>query len=164
VAEKETVREADLIGKEESKSQTHQSGSKPEPVGKILMPPPKEVEGRGDAHGDQHHAAHRSGSEDEQIHHRPARVSDGGENQQRYRSGTCESVNDSDDQRTQLLIEADPAEDSVEPGKWSLMTVGMRLGRVSVRMAVHVVAVEVGMRMNDFGFFRSGNDVRAPFA
>src|SRR5208283_4178353 len=122
VAGKEAVREADLIGEENSESQTYQ--------------------GRGDAHGDQHHAADRSGPKDEQVNHRPARVADGGENQQRDRSGTRQSVNDPDDQRTQLLVEADPAKNSIEPGERSLMSVRMRLGRVSVRMAVYVVAVD----------------------
>lgn len=158
VAGKEAVREADLIGEENSESQTYQAGGKPEPVGKILMLSPEEVEGRGDAHGDQHHAADRSGPKDEQVNHRPARVADGGENQQRDRSGTRQSVNDPDDQRTQLLVEADPAKNSIEPGERSLMSVRMRLGRVSVRMAVYVVAVDMGMRMNNFGFFLRGND------
>ena len=109
VAGEKSVREADLISEKKTKSQTQQPGSESQPMRKSLVPATEEPEGGSNAHRNQHHAANGAGSEDEQVNNRPVRIADGGENQQRYRSRTSESVNDAHDQRTQLLIETDVA-------------------------------------------------------
>ena len=109
MAGEKTIRYADLIRQHYSKGQTHQTRSQPELPRKVLVPFPEEVERGGNAHGDQHHPANGTSSENEQVSDRPVRIPDGRENQQGYRGGTRESMNDANDQRTQLLIETDPA-------------------------------------------------------
>src|SRR5580704_11251423 len=92
--------------------------------------PSKKLKCGGDAHGDKHHATHRPSSKDQQVNHCPARVSNGGEDEERNRGRTSESVNNPDHQRTQLLIETDLAEQTIKPGEWSLMAVRTRFRRV----------------------------------
>ena len=123
VAGKESVCETDLIGEEDTEGQTQQSGGESQPVRKVRVLFSKEVERGSDAHGNQHHAADGAGSEDEQVNNCPVGVADGCKNQESNRGGPGESVNDSDYQWTELLIETDLAKHAVEPGKRSLIAV-----------------------------------------
>src|SRR5277367_2812703 len=62
-------------------------------------------------------------------------------------------MNNADHERTKLLIETDLAKYAVQPGQRRFRTVRMRLRRVSMGMAVHIVSVAVSVAMNDFRFF-----------
>jgi len=149
VAGKKSIREADLVGEEETKSQAQQAGSKSQPVGKVRVLFSEEVERRSDAHRNQHHATNCAGAEDQQVYHRPVRVCDRCENEERDCGRTRKPVNDSNNQRTQLLIESDSAKYPVQPSQRSLMAVRMYFGPVSMSMGVDVIAVNMGMGMND---------------
>ena len=152
MAGKQSIRETNLISEEETKRQTQQSRSESQPMRKVGMPAAEEPEGGSNAHGNQHHAANGAESEDEQVNNRPVRIADGGENKEGYRSGTGQAVNDPHHQGTQLLVETDLAKQSVKPGERRLMGVRMSFGRVSVRVHVHIVMMNVGMSMDGGGF------------
>lgn len=84
-------------------------------MGKVRVLFPEEVKRGSDAHRDQHHPTDCANAEDEQVNHCPAWVANGCKNKECDRGGTSKSVDDSDDQWTQLLIEADSAKYSVKP-------------------------------------------------
>jgi len=111
----------------------------------------EEVERGGDAHRDQHHSPNRARSKDEQVSNRPVRVADSCKNEQGYCSGAGEPMNNAHHQGAKLLIETDPAKQSIEPGQGRLgMAVRVRVRRVPVSVAVYVVSMAVRMPMDDF--------------
>ena len=119
---------------------------------------PKKIECGSDAHRNQHHPTNCAGAEDQQVNHRPVRVANCCENEERDCGRTRESVNDSNNQWTQLLIESDSAKYPVQPRQRSLMAVGMCLRPVPMSMVVDVIAVNMGMGMNHVGFFDRGSE------
>jgi len=78
----ESVCKSDVISKEQTKCQAHQTGGKSQPLRKILVSSSKKPKGGCDAHGDQHHASNRSRTEDEEINHGPVRIADRRKNEQ----------------------------------------------------------------------------------
>ena len=89
----QAVANAYLICKDDSEGQAHQARRQPKALRKSRMPFPEKVECRRDAHRDQHHAADRPYSENQQISHCPVRISNGSQNQQSHSGGTSEPVN-----------------------------------------------------------------------
>lgn len=97
MASKEPIGNAYLISKYHTKGQTHQARRQPQMLRKSRMPFSEKVECRSDTHRDQHHAADRPHSKDQQVSHRPVRISDGGQNQKGHSRGAGKPMNYPDD-------------------------------------------------------------------
>ena len=97
MASKEPIGNAYLISKYHTEGQTHQARRQPQALRKSRISISEKVESRSDAHRDQHHASNRPHSKDQQVRHRPVRISDGSQNQQGHCGGTREPMNYSHD-------------------------------------------------------------------
>lgn len=78
-----------------------------------------ECKGDGDCGRHAHHPDHGSSAEDEQIHRRPDWVVNSGQDKERHRRRPGKSVNETDDQRPQALIETESADRIVYPRFYS---------------------------------------------
>lgn len=154
MARKEAVAKADLAGEKKSESQTYQAGSKPEPVRETLILSSEEVEGRSDAHGNEHHAGNGANAEDEQVNHCPARIAYGSQYEQGNGGRTREAVNDPYKQWTQLTIEADLAKHSIEPRERLRVCVRVGMRTMNMRMTVCNVLVNMGVSVRGLRHLR----------
>jgi len=81
MAGEESIGNAYLISKHRTEGQTHQARRQPQALRKSRIFISEKVKRRCDAHRDQHHASNRSHPKDQQVSHRPVRISYSGENQ-----------------------------------------------------------------------------------
>ena len=77
--------------------------------------------------------------------HGPGRHANGGQHQQRYRGGSCESVHNSHGKWPHHLIHAEPPEGAIHPAHRRRVLVAWpcRFGIVAMRVAVDVIAMAV---------------------
>src|SRR6267154_4812260 len=73
---KEALNDAYLVGQHQAEGYADQPGYHREAVSEAFKAISHEPKGRGDAHGDQHHASDRPGAKDQQIRDRPTGIPD----------------------------------------------------------------------------------------
>lgn len=116
MAREEAVDETHLIDDEESEGDAQDSGGDRQAAVEPLPAMADVVEGRGHAEGDEHHAGDSAYAEEEEVGDRPMRVVKGGEDEKSYGGGTCQAVDEADDEGPGPLVESPSTELAVGEG------------------------------------------------
>src|SRR5882762_5033937 len=111
----ETDDETYLVTDKEPETHTEKAG----PNHEATIQPRKFVTAKGkrqgECGGDQHHSGDGADAENQQVENRPFRVANRAQYQQSYRGGTCQTVNDADEQRAQSVKKPQPLKRSAQP-------------------------------------------------
>src|SRR5689334_21766934 len=146
MAGKKAAGKSNLVNQQHAESKTEQTGNKPQPLRKTFPPFAHKGKGGRNAHGNQHHAANRSQTKNQQIDHSPTRIGNGGQHQQSYGSGARKPMDYANDKRPYRTIQRQLAEEPIQQRQWcAVKAMRMRLRRVPVRMAMNIVAMGVCM-------------------
>src|SRR6267143_4565909 len=70
---------------------------------------------QGQRDGDEYHARDGAGAENEQVKKRPSGIMDGAQHQQSHCGGTCQSMNDANEQRAQGVEKSEARQGPAQP-------------------------------------------------
>ena len=144
----ETADKTDLVADKEPETQTEEA----RPNHEASIEPSEFITGerkrQGERGGNQHHSRDGSSAENQQVKNRPSRITNRAQHQQSHSGGTCQAVNDADDQRAQRVKKTQTPRRSKQPirrGKTIAMVIRGRGVGVPVKVRVGLVLVEMGM-------------------
>ena len=144
----ETADKTDLVTDKEPETQTEEA----RPNHEASIEPSEfvtgERKGQGERGGNQHHSRDGAGTENQQVKNCPSRITNRAQHQQSHRGGTCQAVDDADEQRAQRVKKTQLPNRSTQPIRRRETIAMMIRGRgvgVPVKMHVGTVFVEVGM-------------------
>src|SRR6266576_1527408 len=144
----ETAGKTDLVTDKEPETQTEET----RPNHEASIEPREFVTGerkrQGKRGGNQHHSRDGADAENQQVENRPLRITNRAQHQQSHRGGTCQTVNDANEQRAQGMKKTQPPKRSTQPIRRRETIAVMIRGRgvgMPVKMHVGTVLVEVGM-------------------
>ena len=143
----ETADKTDLVTDKEPETQTEEA----RPNHEASIEPRELVTGerkrQGERGGNQHHSRDGAEAENQQVKNRPWRITNRAQHQQSHRGGTCQTVNDADEQRAQHVKKTQPPKRSTQPiRRRETIAVMIRCRGVGMPVKMHVgtVLVEVG--------------------
>ena len=102
------------VHEDDAENRRGQAGGEAEPPAHGLGPATCQLDGRGDAHGDEHHARDGADAEDHQVGDRPGRLAHRGDHEQRDRCGACEAMDYANHHWTGVGVEPPAAEAPIE--------------------------------------------------
>ena len=144
MAGEEAIGEPGLIANEKPEAQTEQPGRCHESTIQPRKSGAGERKRQGECRGDQHHACDRAGAKNQQIEDCPFRIVNGAQHQESNGGGTCQAVNDSNEQGPQGVIKAQTLKRSAKPSrgrKAIAVMFGGRRVRVPMKMDAGAVFV-----------------------
>src|SRR6266705_6402324 len=104
----ETAGKTDLVTDKEPETQTEET----RPNHEASIEPRELVTGerkrQGERGGNQHHSRDGAEAENQQVKNRPLRITNRAQHQQSHRGGTCQTVNDANEQRAQGMKKTQP--------------------------------------------------------
>ena len=144
MAREQAADEPDLIDEKQPEAQAQQTGRHPKVALDVRQSPGGVRHRRRDDQGDEHHSHDGAEAEEHEVRHRPSSVADGREHEERHRRRAGQAVDQAHHERADDLVDAEPAEPSIEPGlRRPFFGMPVILRPVSVPVTVHVVAVSV---------------------
>lgn len=97
----EPVVETDLIGQEKAEAQAKKARASDEAATQTGKASACVRKRKRQSAGDEHHSCDRTQAKNQKVENTPARLADGGEDEQRYGGRTGETVDYADQQRSQ---------------------------------------------------------------
>ncbi len=111
----ETADKTDLVTDNEPETQTEETRSDHEASIEPSEFVTGERKGQGEGGGNQHHSRDGAAAENQQVKNRPSRITNRAQHQQSHRGGTCQTVNDANEQRAQRVKKTQPPKRSEQP-------------------------------------------------
>src|SRR5882762_11214055 len=144
----ETADKTDLVTDKEPKTQTEETRPNHEASIEPREFVTRESKRQGERGGNQHHSCDGADAENQQVKNRPLRITNRAQHQQSHCGGTCQTVNDANEQRAQHVKKTQSPKRSTQPIRRRETIAVMIRGRgvgMPVEMHAGTMLVEVGM-------------------